>query len=428
MPSSSPLLTSLSVALLTLALGAPTARAQTRNGTISGADKARPTVSMTLERVTAGGKPLSAGRTTDLAFLPMDGPEILVTARHKTGQLIMWNLQTGDSAPLLTVPDFATGGMEQGIVAFTFHPDFPADPRLYTTFDARGKPAGQATLVEWTVQGHAFPDLTAGAPRELLRLPQPEGGHNAGKVAFGPDGMLYQSFGDGGFQRDPGHRGQDRSQLYSSIVRIDVDGRTGDLPYGIPADNPFVGQEGIRPEIWAYGFRNPWRFGFTDDGRLIEADVGQEKNEEINLVVRGGNYGWSAREGAECFAVTPERRKACEAACADPATTLLDPIHHYRHSEGTSIIGGVIPSGPAAPSLAGLYVFGDYASYKLWALELPAPGVQPHVGCTDEAPPALPVHALGRFGLAFISFGLTPQGDVVAGTMGGSVWKLVQPR
>ena len=423
-------LLALPLALLALPLAlllAPLpAHAQTRKGSIGGADKARPTLPVVLERVRAGGKPLAAGRTTDLAFLPMEGPQVLVTTRHKKGQLLMWNLETGERAVLLTVPNFATAGMEQGIVAFTFHPNFPEDRRVYTTFDAKGPPAGQAAIVEWTVQGAGFPDLTAVNPRELLRLPQPEGGHNAGQVRFGPDGMLYQSFGDGGFQRDPDRRGQDLSQLYSSIVRIDVDGRSEGLPYGIPADNPFVGRDGVRPEIWAHGFRNPWRFTFTDDGRLIEADVGQEKNEEINLVVPGGDYGWSFREGAECFAVTAARKKECEAACADKELTLLDPIHHYGHGEGTSIIGGVIPHGSAAPGLAGRFVFGDYASLKLWALELPAPGAQPHVGCSDTPPPALTVHALGKFGLAFISFGLTPEGDVLAGTMGGSVWKLVQ--
>ena len=419
------MLRSIPAVLFILLLAVPLAAvAGPRTGTIGGVDARRPAIGVALERVTAGGKPIDAGRVTDLGMLPMDGPEVLVTARHKAGELLMWNLESGEVASLLTVPEGATGGMEQGIVAFTFHPDFPADPRVYTTFDARGKPAGHAALVEWTVEGDAFPGLTATNPRELLRLPQPEAGHNAGSVRFGPDGMLYQSFGDGGFQRDPGKRGQERGELYSSIVRIDVDGRTDGLPYGIPPDNPFVGQEGVRPEIWAYGFRNPWRFVFTADGRMIEADVGQEKNEEINLIVPGGNYGWSFREGAECFSVTAARRKACEEACA-AGVSMLDPIYHYRHAEGTSIIGGVIPDGDAAPALSGLYLFGDYASYKLWALELPAEGVAPHAACTGTPPPALTVHALGRFGLAVISFGLTREGDALVGTMGGSIWKLV---
>lgn len=414
------------IALVAVSMSGVSVEAQTRTGAIRGADRGRPAIDVKLERLMAGDKPLAAGRVTDLGFLPMHGPEILVTARHKTGELLMWNLETGASAQLLLVPDRATGGMEQGVVAFTFHPDFPDDRRLYTTHDASGRPSGQAALTEWTIQGDAFPDLSGTNPRELLRLPQPEGGHNAGQVRFGPDGMLYQSFGDGGFQRDPGHRGQDLSELYSTIIRIDVDGRTDGLEYGVPIDNPFVGQEGVRPEIWAFGFRNPWRFAFADDGRMIEADVGQEKNEEINLVVPGGNYGWSFREGAECFSVTAARRRACEEACADPSVTLLDPIHHYGRGEGASIIGGVIPSGAAVPELAGLFVFGDYSNGKLWALELPETGVAPPVGCTESGPPPLTVHAMGTFGLAFISFGLTPQGDVLAGTMGGSIWRLLE--
>lgn len=411
-----------SAALLLLPVSAD---AQTRTGSIRGADRQRPTIPVQLERLTAGGKAIDAGRTTDVAFLPMPGPEILVTARHKTGELLMWSLETGETAPLLVIDDRATGGMEQGIVAFTFHPDFPDDRRIFTTHDAPGKPAGHAAITEWTVTGDGFPKLSAGSPRELLRLPQPEAGHNAGQIRFGPDGMLYQSFGDGGFQRDPGRRGQDLTKLYSTIVRIDPDSRTGDLPYGIPADNPFVGEDGIRPEIWAYGFRNPWRFVFTAAGQMIEADVGQEKNEEINLIVPGGNYGWSYREGAECFSVTSKRRKACQEACADATLTLLDPIYHYGHGEGTSIIGGVIPTGEAASALAGKYLFGDYSSGKLWALDLPDPSAKPHVGCTDQPPPALTVHALGNFGQAFISFGLTPAGDALVGTMGGAIWRIV---
>lgn len=411
--------------LVLVALSLPGPAEGGQDGKICGDDKNKPHIAVQLVRLTGGGTAIGTGRVTDMAFLPMAGPQVLVTADHKAAKLIAWDLGTGRRADLLTVTDPATGGMEQGIVSFTFHPNFPEDRRLYTMHDGKGEPAGQSVLTEWTVQGEAFPDFTTTSPRVLLTVPQPEGGHNAGQVRFGPDGLLYQSFGDGGFQRDPDRRGQSRSELYSSIIRIDVDGRTEGLEYSIPPDNPFVGDKDVRAEIWAYGFRNPWRFGWAPDGRMIEADVGQERYEELNIVEPGRNYGWSLREGPGCLTVTSKRVKECEEACASGALTLTDPIHHYGRSEGGSIIGGVFASGAAAPKLQGRYIFGDYASGKLWALDLPDPSAPLPLGCAEEAPAAASVHALGRFSVQVISFAETPEGDVLVGGGYGAIWKIV---
>jgi len=418
--------TILATLALAMLLPSGAAVAQTLSGSIRGADRDRPTIAVKLERLTAGGKPISAGRVTDLGFLPMDGPQVLVTAKHKAGKLLAWDLDSGAQIELLTVPRLAKAGMEQGIVSFAFHPSFPDDRRLYTMHDAKGGPGGQSNLIEWTVEGKGFPDLQGIDPRVLIVLPQPEGGHNAGQVRFGPDGMLYQSFGDGGFQRDPSRRGQITSELYSTIIRIDVNSKSDGLGYGIPPDNPFVGVDGFRPEIWAYGFRNPWRFTWAPDGRLVEADVGQERYEEINIVQPGGNYGWSLREGAGCLTVTKRRVRECEAACAAGDKTMLEPIHHYSRGEGVSIIGGVVATGSAVPALAGKFLFGDYGSSRFWALDLPDPEVPLHIGCGDSKPPPASVHALGRFGVVPISFGITPDGDVLVGGGYGKIWKIVQ--
>ncbi|HCP47226.1 MAG TPA: hypothetical protein DIU15_14380, partial [Deltaproteobacteria bacterium] len=311
---------SWSVWSLTLAvvLAAPAALAPVfagvQKGSVVGADRARPRIEVRLERVMAGDKPIDAGRPTDIGFLPVDGAQVLLASKHKAGELIAWDLESGESKVLLTVPEVATRGMEQGLVSFTFHPAFPEDRRLFTMHDSRDEQGWVSHLSQWVVDGTGFADLVVRDPKVILAVPQPQEGHNAGAVRFGPDGMLYQAFGDGGFQRDPHRRGQDTTELHSTIIRIDVNSKSDGLEYSIPADNPFVGKSDFRPEIWAYGFRNPYRFTWAPDGRLVEADVGQEAFEEINIVEPGRNYGWGVREGADCFSVTRKRRQECEAA------------------------------------------------------------------------------------------------------------------
>jgi len=418
---------SLAITILLLGLALPQAAvAGSQKGSIVGADRDRPRIEVRIEKLTAGGKAIDAGRPTDLGYLPLAGPQVLLTSKHKSGELIAWNLESGESKVVLTVPDVATQGMEQGIVSFAFHPSFADDRRLFTMHDAKGDDGYVSHLTQWTVDGSGFADLAARDPEVILAVPQPQAGHNAGAVRFGPDGMLYQAFGDGGFQRDPDHRGQDTTELHSTIVRIDVNSRSEGLGYSIPEDNPFVGKEGFRPEIWAYGFRNPYRFTWAPDGRLVEADVGQEAFEEINIVEPGRNYGWGVREGADCFSVTRKRRKECEAACAEGTATYTEPIHHYPRTEGMAIIGGKVATGSAVPELAGKYVFADHVGKKLWAMDLPDPSVPLTVGCGDATPPKAVVYALGKFGVVFISFGITPDGDLIVGAFDGSIWKIVK--
>ena len=198
--------------------------------------------------------------------------------------------------------------------------------------------------------------------RVVLKVDDPQGNHNGGDLKFGPDGYLYISMGDGGGQKDQhGTIGnaQDLTSLMGKILRIDVNQQ----PYGIPKDNPFVDKKDeqgqpIRPEIYAYGFRNPWRISFDKkDGRLFTGDVGQDKFEEVDIVKKGGNYGWRVREGLHEFNENDP----------DPKNW-VDPIIDYPHPEGLSVTGGFVYRGKAIPALVGKYVFADWIG-PIWQLE-----------------------------------------------------------
>lgn len=289
--------------------------------------------------------------------------------------------------PLLDVRDRldapGAAGDERGLLGLALHPDFPINGRLFICYNAppgADAPAGSATelrLSEFRMRA-LFPDQADPASeRILLRLAKPQANHNGGQVAFGPDGLLYLAVGDGGGAGDAGFghtpglgNAQDRSNLLGAILRIDVD--AGD-PYAVPPGNPFVGLPGARGEIYAYGLRNPWRFSF-DVGpggatRLLAADVGQALTEEVNLIERGGNYGWNIREGSLCFdPARPQQPPAECPATAPDGAVLRPPILEYRHADaldrpqGTAVVGGFVYRGSAVPALRGLYIFGDYST------------------------------------------------------------------
>ena len=243
---------------------------------------------------------------------------------------------------------------EMGLLGLTFHPKFKQNGRFYVYYSAPPEKAGidhTGILAEYQVSPFDpnMADFTT--QRIILKIDQPASNHNGGALAFGPDGYLYLGLGDGGGAGDRyglTGNGQNLNTLLGKILRIDVD--QGD-PYGIPDDNPFA-RGGGRPEIWAYGFRNPWRFSFAPDGRLFCADVGQNKWEEINLVERGGNYGWRLKEGNQCY--NPE--KNCE-----QGKTLLAPIHTYMHSSSrVCVVGGYVCRNRNLTGLYGKFVYADW--------------------------------------------------------------------
>ena len=234
--------------------------------------------------------------------------------------------------------------------------------------------------------------------RILLTVAQPYPNHNGGMVEFGPDGFLYIALGDGGSACDPGNRGQNKNELLGKLLRIDVDHGS---PYAIPSDNPFAAGGG-RPEIFAYGLRNPWRFSFDrQTGELWAADVGQHLWEEIDIVKRGGNYGWRVMEGAHCFLP----REGCVRG------DLIQPVSEYGHDKGRcSITGGYVYRGSRLPALRGAYVYGDYCSGEIFAL---VEGKQ---------------QLLLKTNLAIASFGQDHDGELFVVDHGGSIHRLVEAR
>ncbi|MCB0323436.1 MAG: PQQ-dependent sugar dehydrogenase [Bdellovibrionales bacterium] len=242
---------------------------------------------------------------------------------------------------------------EQGLHSIAFHPNFDENRRVFLHYNDT---AGDTVLVEYLADALQPDVIDSGSRRVILSVDQPHFFHNGGQLAFGPDGYLYIGLGDGGFADDPLGNGQNLGTLLGSILRIDVDGAQ---PYVIPDTNPFRTTTGAAGEIFAYGFRNPWRFSFDRlDGRLFVGDVGQNRLEEISLVDIGKNYGWGTMEGS-----------LCHAPLAGCDTTGLElPIAEYTHQEGNAVVGGYVYRGEQFPTLQGLYFFGDYSSGRIWAL------------------------------------------------------------
>jgi glucose/arabinose dehydrogenase len=260
---------------------------------------------------------------------------------------------------------------EKGLLGLAFHPNFKQNGEFFVYYTVTH--AEHTNVVSRFKVSRDDPNLADPASEvELIRSEQPFWNHDGGTICFGPDGMLYIAFGDGGAANDPHNNAQNLQKILGKILRIDVDRRDPGRKYAIPKDNPFVGVHApgltgggqkvpiTRPEIWAFGLRNVWRMSFDrKTGRLWAADVGQNMWEEINLIERGGNYGWNLREGFHPFAPNfPEK----------PAG-LIDPIWEYDHDLGKSITGGHVYRGKEVPELEGYYLYGDYVSGRLWGLK-----------------------------------------------------------
>ena len=305
---------------------------------------------------------------TKMLLEPVADPRWFVL--RKTGQLVTFD---PDNATAVTTYLDLSGVVrtrsEGGLLGMAFHPDYPATPEIFLsyTIDHSG-PAMRSVISRFILDDIASPG--AGTEEQvILRVDQDFDNHNGGDIAFGSDGYLYIGLGDGGSGGDPNNRAQDLRHLLGSMLRIDVDGPGVQfplVPYAIPADNPFAGNArclpGLNaapcPEIYAWGLRNPWRWSFDPaTGHLWLADVGQVSYEEVNRVERGGNYGWRCREGRHDY-----NTAGCQGG-------LIDPVTEYGRSLGNSITGGRVYRGSAIPDLVGRYVFGDYGSGRIWALQ-----------------------------------------------------------
>lgn len=271
-------------------------------------------------------------------------------------------LQNGSvlATPFVDIQSRLEDGGEKGLLGLALHPQFAQNRRFFVNYTTRRLTGGlQSVIAEYQVSP-TDPNRADLAERILLTVNQPFDNHNGGQLAFGPDGFLYIALGDGGDAGDPLNRAQNLRVLLGKILRIDVNGNnSSNGQYGIPTDNPFANGVNGEPEIWAFGLRNPWRFSFdSNGGRLFAGDVGQNSFEEVDIITRGGNFGWRIMEGAHCFSPP----SGCD------QTNLILPIAEYGHSEGSAVIGGFVYRGSAIPQLQGSYIFGDLTSHAIWRL------------------------------------------------------------
>ena len=301
---------------------------------------------------------LSFTRPVDLQYAPGREGELFVV--EQSGQIYVFDNDPAvtESAVFLDIRSKVNDrSNEQGLLGLAFHPHFDSNGFFFVNYTATDP---NRTVIE-RYQGDPGNPLRAdpASARIILEIEQPFGNHNGGQVAFGPDGFLYIGMGDGGSGGDPTGNGQNLETLLGALLRIDIDGEADGNAYRIPADNPFVGQAGARPEIYAFGLRNPWRFSFDPEtDRIWTGDVGQNAFEEVNIVERGGNYGWNTMEASVCFSPN----SGCDQG------GLILPVAEYGRSLGVSVTGGFVYRGSDVPELEGKYVFADYATGRVWTL------------------------------------------------------------
>lgn len=260
------------------------------------------------------------------------------------------------------------GGNEEGLLGLAFDPGYENNGFFYVYYSAANP--RRSVVSRFSVNRDDPSKADSSSESIVLEIPQPFSNHNGGQIAFGPDGYLYIGLGDGGGGGDPMLNGQNTTTLLGALLRIEPLG-LGDKPrYRIPDDNPLSSVAGAKAEIWAYGFRNPWRFSFDrETGEIWLGDVGQNLWEEIDLVKMGHNYGWNVMEGAHCF----RPRDGCDGAGLDL------PIVEYSSSERCSVIGGYVYRGTRLPSISGAYLYGDYCSGTVWGLRHDGQMVTEHV-------------------------------------------------
>lgn len=285
-------------------------------------------------------------------------------------------LVPGDDAAILFLDLDVNSAGEGGLLGLAFHPDYATNGRLFVSYTASvdapefGVRVMESRLSEFARSATDPLAVDPASERVLLRVDQPYENHNGGTIDFGPDGMLYYGLGDGGLAGDPLENGQDPTTLLGAILRIDVDDVPEGEPYGIPEDNPFAATDGPeRDEIYAYGFRNPFKFDVGEDGLWV-GDVGQNTWEEIDVVESGGNYGWNQVEGPECY------RPGCDLDAYEA------PVTYYGHDVGQSVTGGFVLPDDGLP-YGGSYLFGDFVTGRLWAFD---PDTEEQTVVFDQVP------------------------------------------
>jgi len=317
--------------------------------------------------VKVGLEPVASGLDAPLGVADAgDGTDRLFVV-EQVGLIRVIRAGTLLETPFLDIRSRITSGGERGLLGLAFAPDFPADPRLFVDYtDVNGNTVISSFRVTPSTPDRADP----ASERILLQVDQPFPNHNGGALAFGPDGDLYIGMGDGGSGGDPFGNGQSLTTLLGKVLRIRPGPADGTGPaYTIPADNPFAADPSAKPEILAYGLRNPWRFSFDrSTGDLWIGDVGQDAWEEVDVIRAGDprtpapDFGWNLMEGRHCYGAS---------SCSREGLTL--PVAEYGHDQGCAIVGGYVGRDPADPTLLGGYLFGDDCSGNIWALDAARP-------------------------------------------------------
>ena len=297
---------------------------------------------------------------------------------------------------------------EKGFLGMAFHPKYKENGEFFVYYTPTDTKPNTVAVSRFRVSKDDPNKADPDSEERLLEVKHPFWNHKGGTIAFGPDGYLYIAIGDGGLRDDPFKNGQNLKTHLAKILRIDVDHQDPGKKYAVPKDNPFVGREDALGEIWAYGLRNPWRISFDKQtGTLWCADVGQDIWEEIDLIEKGGNYGWNVREGVHKFGPNG----------SDPRPELIEPIWDYHHDVGKSITGGHVYRGKALPQLDGCYIYADYVAGKIWALKY------------DEAKKEVVAnYTISGNVSPIMSFGEDEQGETYYTTDGGLIYRLRQAK
>ncbi|HXG68518.1 MAG TPA: PQQ-dependent sugar dehydrogenase [Blastocatellia bacterium] len=344
-------------------------------------------------------EPVLSGLTSPLYVTSArDGSDRLFIV-EQPGRILVLQPGATTATVFLNIAEKVSFGGERGLLGLAFHPQYPVNRRFFVNYTRRQD--GATVIAEYRVSA-ANPNVAETNETVLLTVPQPFANHNGGMIEFGPDGHLYIGMGDGGSANDPGNRAQNINDLLGKMLRIDVDRPDGATPYSSPSNNPFFGATAGRDEIYAIGLRNPFRFSFDrETGDLYAGDVGQGVIEEIDIITRGGNYGWRVFEGTQCTNIDPP---LCNRAGFTP------PIAEYRHTGGRcSITGGYVYRGARATLPLGAYVYGDFCSGEIFMLN---GGAQTLLLDTD---------------LNISSFGEDEAGEIYVVGLGGQVRRIVNP-
>ena len=344
-----------------------------------------------------GGKTWS--QPTEMGAYPQSAGDGTTFVLEQAGTV--WAVLNGTATTILDLRDRVALSSEEGLLSMALDPGFATNRHVWVYYSAASP--RRSVLARFTRNANEL-TINRDSALVVLEVPQPFSNHNGGAIRFGPDGMLYLGLGDGGSGGDPNGNGQNLGTLLGKIIRIDVRAASAAQPYLVPGDNPFIGTAGARGEIYAYGFRNPWRMAFDPaSGALWAGDVGQGAAEEIDLVQRGGNYGWNITEGDRCYRPS--------SGCS--RTGLTAPVAAYDHSNGRcSVTGGFVYRGTLVPEIAGAYVYADYCSGEVWAIRADAPGTPVTIATGAKQ---------------ITSFGIDANGELYVLSQGQPIRQIVRP-